>query len=114
MTLQVQAQLEGAKAQVTSSQEQAQQALWQINVVDNQLRASQLNVLQAQQDARGRIYQAQSNVATAEAQLQQSLAQLKLARVDRDRYAQLVKEGAVTRQQFDQAQTTFAKYLSKK
>ncbi|WP_019499831.1 HlyD family secretion protein [Pseudanabaena sp. PCC 6802] len=108
----VQAQLRGAKAQVASAQDSVQQVFWQINTIENQIRASQLNVSQSQQDAQGRSLQAQANVAATEAQLQQSLAQLKLAKQDRDRYAQLVKEGAVTSQRFDQAQTTYESALA--
>jgi HlyD family secretion protein len=103
----IQAQLRGAKAQVASAQALEQQALLQINVIGSQLRAAQLNVNQAQQDMQGRIFQAQANVAAAQAQLQQAQAQLKLARQNRDRYAQLVRDGAVSQQQFDQAQTTY-------
>jgi HlyD family secretion protein len=103
----VQAQLRGAKAQVASAQALEQQARLQINVIESQLQAAQLNVNQAQQDTQGRVFQAQANVAAAQAQLQQSQAQLKLAKQDRDRYAQLVREGAVTRQLFDQAQTGY-------
>jgi HlyD family secretion protein len=103
----VQAQLRGAKAQVTAAQDQAQRALWQINVLENQLREAQLTINQAQQDTQGRVFQAQANVAAAQAQLQQSLAQLKLDKLNRDRYLQLVKEGAVAQQQADQAQTTY-------
>lgn len=103
----VQAQLRGAQAQVAVAQSQAQTALWQIDVVNSQLQGSQLGVRQSQQVEQGQIYQAQSNLATAEAQLQQGLAQLKLAAVDRDRTAQLVAAGAVSREQFDQAQTAY-------
>lgn len=103
----VQAQLRGAEAKVKAAQQQVQQAKFQIANVESQMRESQLNILQAQQDSQGRAYQAASNVATQEAQLKQAKAQLDLARVTRDRYAQLVKEGAVTQQQFDQQETSY-------
>ena len=115
----VQAQLRGAQAQIENAQEKARQARLQIDVVESQIREAQLNLQQSQGDAQGQIYQAQANVAAVEAQLAQARAQLnqanadlKLARVNRDRFAQLVKEGAVTRQQFDQAQTTFETALA--
>jgi multidrug resistance efflux pump len=41
-----------------------------------------------------------------QAQVKQTEAEIKLARINRDRYAQLIKEGAINQQQFDQAQTT--------
>ncbi|UBF24068.1 HlyD family efflux transporter periplasmic adaptor subunit [Kovacikia minuta CCNUW1] len=108
----VQAQLQGAAARVAAAQKQAQQAQLQIAVIENQMRESELNVLQSQQDNQGRVYQAQSNQATAEAQLKQTQSQLRLAKIDRDRYSQLLKEGAVTQQQFDQAQTNYETALA--
>lgn len=103
----IQAQLRGAEARIAAARQQEQQARLQIDVVESQMRESQLNVVQAQQDTLGRVYQAQSNIATTEAQLQEAQAQLALARVNRDRSAQLVQAGAVAAQQFDQAQTTY-------
>ncbi|PSB24639.1 HlyD family secretion protein [Stenomitos frigidus] len=103
----VQAQLRGAAAKVIAAQQQAQQAQLQIAVVESQIRESQLNVLQSQQDSQGRVYQAASTVASLEAQLKQAKSQLDLARVTRDRYAQLVQEGAVTQEQYDQQETSY-------
>jgi HlyD family secretion protein len=108
----VQAQLRGAKAQVASAQALEQQAFLQISVIESQLRAAQLNIQQSQQDTQGRVFQAQANVAAAQAQLQQSQAQLKLAKQDQQRYAKLFREGVVTRQQFEQAQTTYETVLA--
>jgi HlyD family secretion protein len=108
----VQAQLAGASARLSSIQQQEQQAKVQLDVTDSQIQESQLNVEQAQGDASGRILQAQSNLASAQAQLQQAEAQvnqsrseLRLSALDRDRFSQLAREGAATQQQFDQAQT---------
>jgi HlyD family secretion protein len=109
----VQAQLRGAQARVAAARQQEQQARLQIDVVENQIRESQLNVLQSQQDTQGRVYQAQANVATAEAQLKQAQSELNLAKVNRDRYAQLVREGAVPKQQYDQAQTNYETAVAK-
>ncbi|MBW4693998.1 MAG: efflux RND transporter periplasmic adaptor subunit [Lyngbya sp. HA4199-MV5] len=103
----VQAQLRGAAAKVSAARQQAQQAQLQIAVVESQIRESQLNVLQSQQDSQGRIYQAASNVASLEAQLKQARAQLDLARVTRDRYAQLLQEGAITQAQADEKETSY-------
>jgi HlyD family secretion protein len=108
----VQAQLRGAAAKVTAAQQQAQQAQLQIAVVENQIRESQLNVLQSQQDSQGRVYQAASSVASLEAQLKQAKTQLNLAKVTRDRYALLVREGAVTREQYDQQETSYQNALA--
>lgn len=110
----IQAQLKGATARIESAKQQAEQARWQIGNMESQIAEAQLNWKQAQGDAQGRIYQAQSNVAAAQAQLSQaqaqvsqSISELKLAKVNRDRYALLWREGAFSKQQFDQAQTTF-------
>ncbi|MBW4521413.1 MAG: HlyD family efflux transporter periplasmic adaptor subunit [Scytolyngbya sp. HA4215-MV1] len=109
----IQAQLQGATARLVAAKQQEQQALFQIGVVASQIRESQLNVQQSIGDAQGKIYQADANVAAAEAQLgqaqallNQSKAELRLAAVNRDRFAQLLQEGAVTQQQYDEAQTT--------
>ncbi len=107
-----QAQLRGATAEVANAKQQENQARLQINVLESQIQEAQLNLRQSQGDAQGRIAEAEATVAgaeaqlnEAEAQLNQARAELKLAGKDRDRYAQLVRQGAVTRQRFDQAQT---------
>ncbi len=117
----IQAQLRGATASVTAAQQQAQQAQAQIDEIDSKIREAELNLTQSKGDATGRISQAQSTVSAANAQLAEAIAQVKqaeaqvrqsqssqrFAATDRDRYAQLVSQGAVNRQQFDQAQTAF-------
>lgn len=109
----VQAQLRGATAQVVAAQQRAIQSNLGIGVIESQIREAELNLQQAKGDAQGRIYQAEATIAQNEAQLAQAQAEvkqaaseLKLARVNRDRYAQLVSEGAVTLRDFDQNQTT--------
>ncbi|HBE20967.1 MAG TPA: hypothetical protein DEG17_26885 [Cyanobacteria bacterium UBA11149] len=109
-----QAQLRGATARLIAAQQKEEQARLEINLINSQIQENQLNLQQAQGNAKGRIFQAQSAVASsiaqlnqAEAQLQQAESELKLAQINRDRFAKLVAEGAVTRQQFDQAQTTW-------
>jgi multidrug efflux pump subunit AcrA (membrane-fusion protein) len=57
--------------------------------------------------ARAAVAQAQQQLAQAQAQLVQSNAQLELARVTRDRYAILVKKGALSRQDGDNQETNF-------
>ena len=46
------------------------------------------------------------------AQLEQAKSELKLAELSRDRFAKLIAEGAVTKQQFDQTQTSFETTLA--
>lgn len=111
----IQAQLQGATARLAAAQQQVRQAQIQVDVILNQIQEAQLTVEQAQGESRGRIYQAEASVAAAEAQLNQSQAlvnqsrsEVGLARRNRDRFAQLWQEGAITRQQLDQAETTLA------
>jgi len=115
----IQAQLRGATARVTNAKQQELQARLQINVLESQITEAQLNLRQSQGDAQGRITQAEATVAGAEAQLNEAQAQLsqaraelELARKDRDRFAQLARQGAATRQRFDQAQTNLATALA--
>lgn len=110
----IRAQLKGAAARLDSSQKQEDQSRLQINLLESQILENRLNLQQAQGDATGRIFQAESSVAASQAQLnqaeaevQQAISELKLAQTNRDRFAQLVAQGVITQQQFDQAQTTF-------
>ncbi|MBD2081321.1 HlyD family efflux transporter periplasmic adaptor subunit [Leptolyngbya sp. FACHB-17] len=112
-------QLSATAAQVAAARQEEQQARLDIAVAESKIQEAQLNLQQSQGDARGRINQASSTVAAARAQLaqananvKQAQAQLKEARSraslavkDRDRFAQLVTQGAINKQQFDQAQT---------
>ncbi|MFP5270098.1 HlyD family secretion protein [Coleofasciculus sp.] len=108
----IQAQLRQAKARVEATQQQERQARLQIDVLMSRLQEATLNLQQTQQNASGRISQANASVATAEAQLSQAIAQLQqaqaeltLAKTDRDRFTQLLRGGVISQQQFDQAQT---------
>ncbi|MEP0918354.1 HlyD family efflux transporter periplasmic adaptor subunit [Leptolyngbya sp. DQ-M1] len=112
-------QLSATAAQVAAARQEEQQARLDIAVAESKIQEAQLNLQQSQGDARGRINQASSTVAAVRAQLaqananvKQAQAQLKEARSraslavkDRDRFAQLVTQGAINKQQFDQAQT---------
>jgi HlyD family secretion protein len=116
---QIQAQLKGAAARLDATQKQEEQARLQINLLENQILEAQIALQQAQGDASGRIFQAESSVASSQAQLdqaqaqvQQAVSELKLAQVNRDRYAQLVAQGVVTQQQFDQTQTAYETALA--
>lgn len=118
--LEIDAQLQGAAAQVSAARQEAAQAKSDIAVAESKIQESTANLEQAKVDSRGRVDQAGSTVDAAKAQLNQAKAQVlqaqaqvkqaeaqaKQARDDRDRYAQLVKAGAINRQQFDQARTS--------
>lgn len=117
----LQGQLESAKAQVASAQSDEQQARsdvervqGEIEEVNSQILEAQLNLQQSRGDTVGQVNQARANTAVARAQvvqaqavLKQAAAEVKLAKINRDRYAKLLNDGAVTQQQFDQTQTTF-------
>lgn len=117
--LEVNEQLKGAAAQVYSVQQEAAQAQLDVGVAESRIQEATANLAQSKGDSRGRVDQANSIVAVARAQADQAQAQvgeaqaqirqaqseLKLARRDRDRYSELVKVGAINRQQFDTAQT---------
>ncbi|WP_088894003.1 HlyD family secretion protein [Leptolyngbya ohadii] len=111
---QLRAQLAGTEAQIQSAKSQAQNAQLQINVLESQIREAQLQLQQSQGDTQGRVSQAEAQVAAAQAQLEQARAnvteaeaQLELARQDRDRFTQLLQEGAATQQRFDQANANY-------
>lgn len=108
----IQAQLRGAEARLVAARQQVQSAQSQVDIIESQIRESQLNVQQSQQAQVGQVFQAEANVATAEAQLKQAQAQLNLARINRDRFALLVKQGAVEQQRYDQALTTYETALA--
>ena len=108
------AQLKAAQARVAAAQQQVSQAELQIAVIASQIREAQLALQQSQGDAAGRVNQSAATVAAAQAQLAEAQARvhearstLELARSDRDRFAQLVTQGAIPQQQFDQVQTQF-------
>jgi HlyD family secretion protein len=116
---QVQAQLQGAEAKLKAAQQQAENAKLQINVLESQVTEMQYRLQQSQGDTSGRVSQAEAQVATAEAQLEQARAQvteaqsqLDLATADRDRFTQLVQEGAATQQRSDQANAAYLSALA--
>ena len=110
----LQAALTGAVARVAAVQQRVSQAWLQISVIERQIEEAQLIQLQSEDDALGRINAAQASVASARAQLAQAQAEakqleaeLKLAEADRDRFDRLSRDGAASRQRFEQAQTQF-------
>lgn len=116
---QIEAQLKGADARIIAAQQAQEQARLQLNVLDSQIQETQLNLQQAKGDANGKVAQAEASLASSQAQfneaqanLEQAKAELKLVKVNRDRYAKLVKDGAVEQQQFDRAQTDYEKAIA--
>jgi len=115
-------QLLAAAAQVRAAQEEVAQARFDVEVAESRIREAETNVLQSQGESQGQVEQASSIVAAnkaqvaeaiaqvrqAEAAIQQAEAERKLALLERDRYATLAAQGAVNRQQYDQARTEAA------
>lgn len=115
----IRAELEGAIASINAARQQEANARLQVSVIESQINEAQLNLAQSQEDTQGRVNQAEASLATTDAQLEQARAQvqeaeaqLELARSDRDRFVQLAREGAVTQQRADQAQTSYQTALA--
>jgi HlyD family secretion protein len=98
------AALQQAESRIVSASQQEQQARNQIAMIDSQIQAVQQFSVMQPPDIQG---QAESVIAPLEAQLQQAESQLNLVKLNRDRLAQLWQEGAVSKQQFDQAQLSY-------
>jgi HlyD family secretion protein len=104
-------------AQVRSREDQARagvaqaEAHWhaadrQIAVLNEQIRQSGLEKGQSETDARGRVQQAEAELAAAEAELARQQSSYQLALFDKDAYTRLAQTGAVSERQAKQAQTT--------
>ncbi|MBS1993576.1 MAG: biotin/lipoyl-binding protein, partial [Cyanobacteria bacterium SZAS LIN-3] len=109
----IQAQLRGARARYQKSQEQAEEAEYQIKMVQSQIDEARLSLKQSGEDARAQIDQAEANVAQAEARLSEADAQLaqakadwELAKLRKKRFDELASKGAVSQDEDDQAVTT--------
>ena len=110
-----QAQLRGAQARLKKAVEARDVAEQQVEVAQQTVDQSELNRLQATQDTKGKVFQAQAQVASAkallsqaEAEVIQTQADLKLAHLRKERYDTLAQQGAVMQDQADQADTTVA------
>ena len=75
-------------------------------VLNEQLKQYELQTEQARVDARGRVRQAEAELAAAEADLKQQEASYALAVFDRDAYTRLAKTGAVSERQGKQSAAT--------
>ena len=94
-----------AETRVTHSQEQ-------IPVLAEQLKQAYLAEQQSKGDAVGRVRQAESQVAAAEANLSQAQAAYDQARYDLERFTRLAKTGDVSERQREQSQTTAQSQLA--
>jgi HlyD family secretion protein len=110
----LEAQLQAAQAQLAAARQGADQAQLQLQVIDSQRQEAQLTLQQSQGDAAGRVDQAAATAAAsralllqATAQRQQAEVQLQLARTEQQRYAGLLRSGAIAQQQFDQIDSQY-------
>src|SRR5260370_22798443 len=71
----------------------------EVAVLEQQLKQAQLTAVQSNDDAQGRVGQAEASLTAAEADLTQQEASLKLALFDKDAYTRLVQTGAVSERQ---------------
>jgi HlyD family secretion protein len=93
---QAQAAVEQAHTRVTSAEQQ-------VAVLNQQLIQNKLQGVQSREDAAGRVRQAEGDLAAAESDLAQQEANLQLTEFDREAYARLATEGAVSERQTKEA-----------
>jgi HlyD family secretion protein len=103
---QIRAQEDAARAALTEAEAQGRAARDEIAVLQEQLRENQLMTAQAGVDTRGRVGQAEADLAAAQADLSQAQAAYDLAAFDRDAYTKLAQSGAVSERQGKQAVAT--------
>ncbi len=110
----IQAQLRGNIARIEKAQEQVEETKYKIENIKTQIEGSNLKVAQSKEDSTGRLRQWQSTVSSdqarisdAEAQLVQAQADFHLADIRKQRYGFLVSKLAVTKDEYDQAATTY-------
>jgi HlyD family secretion protein len=109
-----QAQLRGAEARISKSMQAVKQQMDQLSVVGAQIAGATKRYMQSRAETSAAIdqgtanlKQAQARYAQAQADTAQSRSDLSLAAVRLQRYTNLVKKGAVTKDEYDQACTTY-------
>jgi HlyD family secretion protein len=103
---QVRAREEQARAGVSIMEARSTSARDQIGVLEQQMQQNQLQTAQSRVDAEGRVRQAESELAAAEADLAQQQASYQIAAFDRDAYTRLAETGAASERQAKQAIAT--------
>jgi HlyD family secretion protein len=88
-----------AQAALTAAQARTAAATAEVAVLEQQLKQAQLTAIQSNDDAQGRVRQAEADLTATEADLTQQEASLKLALFDKDAYTRLVQTGAVSERQ---------------
>jgi HlyD family secretion protein len=110
-----QAQLRGAEARIKKAQQAVEQNQDQISVVKAQIGGATKRLAQSREESNAQIAQStasmeesQARYEQAKAEYQQSKYDLELAAIRLERYTNLVKKGAVTKDEYDQARTTYS------
>lgn len=108
------AQLRAAESRIRKAGDNARRAAEQLTVVRKQMDQAEMRLSQARETSRGQIAEADARAAQADARvleananLSQAQSSLDLARIRLSRFTALVKKGAVTKDEYDQAQATF-------
>jgi len=105
----LQAQLQGAIANVRQAQERLERYRQQLPILQAQLQQAALTTEQSTQESQGRVAEAENTLAADRADLVQAQANLKLALVRQQRYRKLFTQGAVSadsRDEYDNSAAT--------
>ncbi len=98
----LQAQLQGAIANVRQAQERLERYRQQLPILQAQLQQANLTTDQATQESLGRVAEAENTLASNQADLVEAQANLKLALVRQQRYRGLFAQGAVAAESRDE------------
>jgi len=98
----LQAQLQGAVANVRQAQEQLERYRQQLPILQAQLQQAALTTEQATQESLGRVTEAENTLAANRADLVAAQANLKLALARQQRYKKLFTQGAVSAESRDE------------
>jgi HlyD family secretion protein len=104
----LQAQLQGNIAAMRQAKEVVMRYRQQLPILQAQLQQANLTINQAQQDSQGRVRQSKNALASSRADLEEALANLKLAQSQQKRYRALYGQGVVSADSADQYDTSAA------
>jgi len=102
----LQAQLQGAVANVRQAQERLERYRQQLPILQAQLQQAALTTEQSTQDSQGRVLESENALASAHSQLAVAQANLVLAQAKQRRTIQLHAEGVLSAQQLDEDNAT--------
>jgi len=100
-----QARFEQQKSKIVSSERKLDQLKRQLKTYAERIRQAQITVEQAQTDAPAKVKEAEAMLESSKAELARSEAELRQSQVDAQRYAPLVRTGAVAKQVAEQYDT---------